>query len=330
VYLRARYYNPALGVFPSLDPVEFVNRYGYVDRNPINRVDPSGMIGEQPLNTCYTRQNDGGLLVNDCIQTCMNSSEMVERQAYPNHIPINAIWQTCYNRCRPPASYPQTGPCSPCERKILAVSVANEVGGGGFEMALDVAHIHLNRIADTRLNTSTIEEIIRRDQVSSGLLIGFNGDCSSNPTYGDLVYSFYTDSSRPVGSVGDIPKNIAVADQAVDYACSASQSDRTDNSLWFLASNDPTYIPNNLDPRATVMQDLANNSGCRAWWISLFSIPADINPNYSTPIAQRTESNGVVLLYTNFVAPTTYNLGGWAGCNVYCSDLNDASTCGLD
>lgn len=79
------------------------------------------------------------------------------------------------------------------------------------------------------------------------------------------------------------------------------------------------------------MQDLANNSGCRAWWISLFdSNQADVNPNYSTPIAQRMESNGVVLLYTNFVALLTYNLSGWAGCNVYCSDPNDASTCGLD
>jgi RHS repeat-associated protein len=48
VYLRARYYNPILGVFPSLDPVEFVNRYGYVDGNPINLTDPSGKIKELP------------------------------------------------------------------------------------------------------------------------------------------------------------------------------------------------------------------------------------------------------------------------------------------
>ncbi|MCC6973579.1 MAG: hypothetical protein IT322_06175 [Anaerolineae bacterium] len=32
VYLRARYYVPTLGVFPSLDPVEEGNRYGYVAR----------------------------------------------------------------------------------------------------------------------------------------------------------------------------------------------------------------------------------------------------------------------------------------------------------
>ncbi len=44
VYLRARYYLPALGVFPSLDPVEEGNRYGYVGGNVVNRVDPSGMF----------------------------------------------------------------------------------------------------------------------------------------------------------------------------------------------------------------------------------------------------------------------------------------------
>lgn len=221
----------------------------------------------------------------------MNSPEMVERQAYPNHVPINAIWQTCYNRCQTPSSYPQTGPCSPCQRKILAVSVANEVGGGGFEMALDVAHIHLNRLEDTRLGKPTIEELIRGEQVSRFLLNGFDGDCASDPTFGERVYNFFADPSSPLGQVGDIPKNIGVAEQAVNYACAAPQSDRTGGSLWFLASNDASYISNQLDPRATVMQDLANNSGCRAWWISLFdSHQADVNPNYSTPIAQRMES----------------------------------------
>jgi RHS repeat-associated protein len=46
LYLRARYYSPALGVFTALDPVESVNRYQYVGANPINAVDPSGVITE--------------------------------------------------------------------------------------------------------------------------------------------------------------------------------------------------------------------------------------------------------------------------------------------
>lgn len=46
-----------LGVFPSLDPLEgdipenrSLNRYGYVQGNPANLIDPSGMIGEDPGN----------------------------------------------------------------------------------------------------------------------------------------------------------------------------------------------------------------------------------------------------------------------------------------
>ncbi|MCC6976655.1 MAG: RHS repeat-associated core domain-containing protein [Anaerolineae bacterium] len=48
VYLRARYYVPELGVFPSLDPVEEGNRYGYVGGDLMNFVDLSEMVGERP------------------------------------------------------------------------------------------------------------------------------------------------------------------------------------------------------------------------------------------------------------------------------------------
>lgn len=56
VHLRARDYNPALGVFPSLDPFEgktcdpmSLNGYSFVTGNPINMVDPSGMFGVSSL-----------------------------------------------------------------------------------------------------------------------------------------------------------------------------------------------------------------------------------------------------------------------------------------
>jgi RHS repeat-associated protein len=43
VYLRARYYNPAMGTFTGLDPIEEGNRYAYVNGDPINRRDPIGL-----------------------------------------------------------------------------------------------------------------------------------------------------------------------------------------------------------------------------------------------------------------------------------------------
>jgi RHS repeat-associated protein len=53
-YMHARHYNPPLGRFVSTDPLEKShaqrpqgwNRYSYVDGNPINFVDPTGMYGE--------------------------------------------------------------------------------------------------------------------------------------------------------------------------------------------------------------------------------------------------------------------------------------------
>lgn len=47
VYMRARYYDPAIGRFISEDPTGFgggdVNLYAYVGGNPINGVDPNGL-----------------------------------------------------------------------------------------------------------------------------------------------------------------------------------------------------------------------------------------------------------------------------------------------
>lgn len=50
-YYRARYYDPMEGRFISKDPIGFdggdVNLYGYVQNNPINWVDPSGLSQEK-------------------------------------------------------------------------------------------------------------------------------------------------------------------------------------------------------------------------------------------------------------------------------------------
>ena len=47
VYYRARYYEPTLGRFVSMDPAgmpDGVNRYAYVGNDPVGMVDPSGMV----------------------------------------------------------------------------------------------------------------------------------------------------------------------------------------------------------------------------------------------------------------------------------------------
>lgn len=71
VFLRARYYNPSLGVFPSLDPLEgnakqpmSLNRYNYVHGNPVNVVDPSGKVREDPSD--FTSCVHGSRVERDC------------------------------------------------------------------------------------------------------------------------------------------------------------------------------------------------------------------------------------------------------------------------
>jgi len=45
-YYGARYYNSGLGRFISPDPMkDFINPYSYVGNNPMNRIDPTGMVG---------------------------------------------------------------------------------------------------------------------------------------------------------------------------------------------------------------------------------------------------------------------------------------------
>lgn len=83
VYLRNRYYNPALGVFPSLDPYEgdvnnpmSLNRYAYVQGNPVNLVDPSGMTHERPSQFagCASSDNQYNTL-SECLLACIDTRE---------------------------------------------------------------------------------------------------------------------------------------------------------------------------------------------------------------------------------------------------------------
>ncbi len=54
VYMRARYYDAALGRFISRDPIGLsggLNVYAYVGNNPVNYVDPDGLFAKSVSNT---------------------------------------------------------------------------------------------------------------------------------------------------------------------------------------------------------------------------------------------------------------------------------------
>ncbi len=52
-YFEARYYDPNLGRFTSVDPVKGNNIYAYVENNPMNYVDTSGRDLNDPANLFY-------------------------------------------------------------------------------------------------------------------------------------------------------------------------------------------------------------------------------------------------------------------------------------
>lgn len=62
VYYRARYYNPVTGRFLSRDPIGLaggINLYTYVNNNPVNFTDPSGLIAA-PSSASFSGDSGGG------------------------------------------------------------------------------------------------------------------------------------------------------------------------------------------------------------------------------------------------------------------------------
>jgi RHS repeat-associated protein len=103
VYLRARSYMPHLGVFMSLDPLETANRYAYAGGNPVNAVDPSGMVYERPerwhrcssLSTNSSRQlhmSQGGSFYSQPYEPCAENCSL--------QMLSGADFEACVENCR--------------------------------------------------------------------------------------------------------------------------------------------------------------------------------------------------------------------------------------
>ncbi|NJK33032.1 MAG: RHS repeat-associated core domain-containing protein [Deltaproteobacteria bacterium] len=76
-YLRARYYAPSMGTFTALDPFEgVINRYAYVDGNPINLTDPTGLVSwRDVIDSASGAANGVRDRVSQSIRSARNTAE---------------------------------------------------------------------------------------------------------------------------------------------------------------------------------------------------------------------------------------------------------------
>jgi RHS repeat-associated protein len=178
VYLRARYYDPAVGRFLSRDPfpmtvadTQSVNRYAYVKSNPTNFVDPSGEFSIMHFMRSITLSViPSGELINialDLHQAAAIATD-VHAQFNGQHDINDARRHSEWNR----RMTDELGP-----DMALFVGVGHEIDG----------LIHGSALADTRMdlynNTIGIVSGILHQPVSDRYLTTLNSEGKYDPAY---------------------------------------------------------------------------------------------------------------------------------------------------
>jgi len=121
VYMQARYYDPALGRFLSIDPVApsagngfSFNRYAYAANNPIEHTDPDGRQYDEPGIELENRMNDPAVAAGEL---------QASQQAIPiavGMVPVAGDAQNIYEAAKDPSVLNIT---------VAAIGAIPEVGG---------------------------------------------------------------------------------------------------------------------------------------------------------------------------------------------------------
>jgi RHS repeat-associated protein len=142
VYLRAQYYTPSLGVFPSLDPFEgmsdrpmSLNGYAWVEGNTPNRVDPAGRCADNPTDgssaVSLTCGGGGGLAGG------RGTPSNVITGVFPQTLPTGTGARTLQSPSHLGAPFPgTTGIQAPIiSQPIGGLSLSSEAGENALEIA---------------------------------------------------------------------------------------------------------------------------------------------------------------------------------------------------
>ena len=171
-YHRARYYDPGMGVWISEDSLETANRYGYVSANPINRVDPSGLIYESPgaYGGCSeTKQSQYDL-------SCTRSAFGVISSEQPIRVRRDeATEQSYYNSTMWGGPYPSSGTWA--ARLFLYDQLALPGAPSGtarFTRCSDKAQIHLCPKSVAEVTESGMFGIATKNTTTYTLLEGLS------------------------------------------------------------------------------------------------------------------------------------------------------------
>ncbi|WP_395714456.1 RHS repeat-associated core domain-containing protein [Reyranella sp.] len=135
-YYRARHYSASLGRFLQADPIGYSNGsnlYSYVNNNPLNLIDPTGLASDNP---------GGGFGGNGGSLVPTNSyfgSAGVGPTAWFPAAPIEGMGESSGFGGMPPASplrSGMTGIGDPAQRSLVPVAVNSALDGGGNPQAM--------------------------------------------------------------------------------------------------------------------------------------------------------------------------------------------------
>jgi RHS repeat-associated protein len=286
VHLRARYLNPSLGVFPSLDPVEGVlqqatslNRYGYVAGNVVNLVDPSGMIGESPSrwDSCRTGNNNNDI---DCL--CYDHQESLFIRCRRGDISPCTCLPTGY---QPGSGVRQMPPISEVECKAIVLAFMNEAANRTNQREKEIVmHVILNRLLETNDDHLDIVQDLTHSsnpnatfQVGGPVLTCCSGQPEEQVCNGYECYSSFESSCTNCNCIDIDPPKFKKALDYVQGFLNSPPPDFTQGAIRFVhAKDDAQLIVAEAQRCADCPTDIIRD-GRRVSWLEY---NAFLDPNY--------------------------------------------------